>query len=316
MFHTITRLLNRSAVKVLCSLLLCAGMGTWQTAHAQVTAGNTPALLEPSATQFFQNQYLGNPAMAGIDTGLHINAAYRHQWADVQGSPETKFLTADVYAGNRVGLGLNIFNDQAGLIERTRVGLSYAYHLPLHDPRKQLHFGLSLAFNTAYINRKNINGDASDPSVGRFNQRDNYFEGEYGMAYTDGHLTLQGALPNVISLFKKNPNSSVDGGSTYYTAVGYRFTTGNAVSSVEPKVAYRGVQGYDNILDMGANIGFLDDMFNITGLYHTTKSFTAGIGFRYKSIAGIHAFYTSQTGGIKSYVDGTFEVGINIHLFH
>ncbi|HEY0273353.1 MAG TPA: PorP/SprF family type IX secretion system membrane protein, partial [Chitinophaga sp.] len=223
---------------------------------------------------------------------------------------------ADMYAGRRVGLGLNIFNDQAGLIQRTRVGLSYAYHLPLHDPGKQLHFGLSLAFNTAYIDRKNINGDNSDPSVARFNQRDNYFEGEYGMAYTDRHLTVQASLPNVISLVKKDPNDAVNGGTLFYSAVGYRFLTGTAVSAVEPKVAYRDVKGYNNILDFGANVAFLNNAFNITGLYHTTKSFTAGVGFRYKSIVALQGFYTSQTGGIKSYVDGTFEVALTINLFN
>ena len=312
MFHSITRLLKKAAVTT-CSLLLMTG--SWQAARAQ-SAGSTPSLLEPSATQYFQNQYLANPAMAGIDTGLHVNAAYRHQWSDIPGSPETKFLTADYYGGNRVGVGLNIFNDQAGLIERTRVGLTYAYHLPLNDPSKQLHFGLTLAFNTAFINRKNINGDASDPSVSKFNQRDNYFEGEYGMAYTDGHWTLQGALPNVLSIFKKDPNRSVDGGGIFYTAAAYRFNTGEGVSFVEPKVAYRGVQGYDNILDIGANVGFLNNVFNVTALYHTTNSFTGGIGLHYKQIAVLHAFYTSQTGGIKTYVDGTFEVGVTINLFN
>lgn len=307
----------RVAGRLLVVLALVTGCpGLAGQAWAQV-AGTTPALLEPSATQYLQNQYLANPAMAGLDTGLHINAAYRRQWSDVQGSPTTKFLTADYYAGARVGVGLNIFNDQAGLIQRTRVGGSYAYHLPLADDGvKKLHFGLTLAFNTAYIDRKNINGDNSDPSIGRFNQRDNYFEAEYGMAYTDKHLTIQGALPNVFSLFKKEPNDAVNGGTIYYTAIGYRFLGGNAVTSVEPKIAYRGVKGYDNIWDFGANVAFLHNAFSVTGLYHTTKSFTAGVGFQYKNLLRLQGYYTSQTGGIKTYVDGTYEVALLINLFN
>lgn len=306
---------NSRIKKAFYCLFFCGAMLSVRNASAQSTS-STPALLEPSATQYFQNQYLANPAMAGADTGMHINAAYRHQWSDIPGSPTTKFLTADMLVGDRVGLGLNIFNDQAGLLQRTRVGVTYAYHLPLNDPSKQLHFGLSLAFNTAYIDRKNVNGDASDPSIAKYNQRDNYFEGEYGMAYTDGHLNVQAALPNVFGLFKKDPNSSVDGGSVFYTAIGYKFNTNAGVSSVEPKIAFRGVKGYDNIVDLGANVGFLQDVLNVTALYHSTKSVTGGIGVKIKSIAWLHLFYTSQTGGIKTYVDGTFEVAARINLFN
>jgi type IX secretion system PorP/SprF family membrane protein len=166
-------------------LILAAG----SKAGAQ-SLSNAQALLEPSGTQYFQNQYLSNPAMAGIEKGLHLNAAYRKQWSGIDGAPVTKFFTADGAMGNRVGAGLNIFNDVAGLINRTRIGLTYAYHLPLSDADHQLHFGLSLALNVQRIDYKNVNGDATDPSVSAFNRRDDYFEGEYGMAYTDTKLTL------------------------------------------------------------------------------------------------------------------------------
>ncbi len=55
-----------------------------------------PGVLEPSATMFYQNQYLGNAAMAGIDSGLHINAAHRRQWQNsIEGAPVSTFVTAD-----------------------------------------------------------------------------------------------------------------------------------------------------------------------------------------------------------------------------
>lgn len=293
------------------SSLLAAGIS--QQAGAQ-SLSNAQALLEPSGTQYFQNQYLSNPAMAGIEAGVHINAAYRRQWTGIDGAPTTKFFSADAAMGNRVGGGVHVFNDVAGLINRTRVAMTYAYHLPLTNPDQQLHFGLSLAWNVQRLDTKAVNGDPNDPSIGGFNRRDNYFEAEYGMAYTDTKLTLQAAIPNVRSLFTGD-NKAVDGGGIFFTAASYRFAVNESISSIEPKICYRGVRGYDNILDAGVNVSFLNDVANVMAMYHTSKSLTAGIGVNILKTVGIQAMYTTQTGGIKTYVDGTYEIGATINLF-
>lgn len=293
------------------SLLLAAGITGQVSAQ---TLSDVPTLLEPSATQYFQNQYLANPAMAGFQKGVHLNAAYRHQWNGIEGAPVTKFFSADAAFGNRVGGGLHLFNDVAGLINRTRVALSYAYHLPLSNEEQQLHFGLSLAWNVQRLDAKNLNGDAYDPSIGAFNRRDNYFEAEYGMAYTDGHLNIQASLPNLRAIFTGN-NKSVDGGGIFFTSASYRFAVNESISSIEPKVCYRGVRGNKNILDLGMNISVLNDVANVMAMYHTSKSVTAGIGVNILKTVGIQAMYTTQTGGIRTYVDGTYEVGATVNLF-
>jgi type IX secretion system PorP/SprF family membrane protein len=295
-------------------LISCLVLAAGSQAGAQ-SLGNSQALLEPSGTQYFQNQYLGNPAMAGVDKGLRLNAAYRRQWNGVDGAPVTKFFTADYAVADRVGVGLNVFNDVAGLINRTRVGLTYAYHLPLNDADHQLHFGLSLAMNVQRIDYKNLNGDDMDPSVGAFNRRDNYFEGEYGMAYTSTHLTVQAALPNIRSLVKGD-DKTVDGGGIFFTAVSYRFAVDDAITFIEPKIGYRGVKGSDNIIDAGVNVAILNNVANVMAMYHSSKSVTAGIGVKVLKLMGIQAMYTTQTGGIKTYVDGTYEVGVTVNLFN
>lgn len=289
--------------------LLTAGL----KAGAQ-SLSNAQALLEPSGTQYFQNQYLANPSMAGIEKGLHLNAAYKGQLNGIDGAPVTKFFTADYAVGNRVGAGLNIFNDVAGLINRTRVALTYAYHLPLNNPDHQLHFGLSLAWNVQRIDYKNLNGEASDPSVSAFNRRDNYFEAEYGMAYTDTKLTLQAAVPNVRSLVSGD-NKAVDGGGIFFTAASYKFAVDEAISFIEPKLCYRGVRGYNNIIDAGVNVSLLNNVANVMAMYHTSKSLTAGIGVNIMKTVAIQGMYTAQTSGVKTTVDGTYEVGVTVDLF-
>ncbi|WP_119080662.1 PorP/SprF family type IX secretion system membrane protein [Chitinophaga alhagiae] len=298
-------------IRFFCMLLFSAACVNQAVAQS---LGEAPALLQPSGTQWYQNQYLANPAMAGIDTGMHVNAAYRRQWSGMEGAPKTAFFTADGAMTNRVGAGVNVFNDQAGLINRTRIGLTYAYHLPLGARGQRLHFGLSFVFNVQRLNYEHVDGDATDPSLGAFNRRDDYFEAEYGMAYTDGPWTLQAALPNVRALFT-GKDLGVNGGSVFFTAASYRFTLPGAISRIEPKVSYRGVKGYDNILDAGVQICFLNNVASVMGMYHTSESITAGLGFNILKTVQIQALYNAQTGGIKNYVDGAFEVGATVHLF-
>lgn len=297
---------------LLINLILLAAIGS-RPAQGQ-SLGNSQSLLEPSGTQYFTNQYLANPAMAGRDTGVHFNGAYRRQWAGTSGAPETKFFTADALFGARVGGGVTLYNDQAGIMDRTRVGLTYAYHLPVGADGKTLHFGLSVAMNFQRVDYKSVDGDISDPSIGAFNRRDDYFEGEYGMAYTDAHWNIQGAVPNIRALFTGD-DKGVDGGGIFFTAASYAFLPQGVVNRIEPKICYRGVKGYDNILDAGVNITFLDNVANLMGMYHSTKSITVGAGVNIMQTVMLQVMYNTQTGGIKTYVDGSYEIGLKVDLF-
>lgn len=291
-----------------CILLLCC----ISKVSAQ-SLGRTVSNFDPPEAQYFLNQYLANPAMAGLDSGIHINATYRRPWDAIPGAPVSQTLTADMNVGSRVGAGLNIYNDRSGLIRRTKVGLTYAYHLPLGMNTQALHFGLSLAIEVQQLNTKDIDGDTNDPSIGAFNRRDNYFESDFGMAYTDQHLTVQAALPNLIGLVK-NDTKGVSGLTTFYSAVSYRFNTGNEISKVEPKIGYRGVSGADNIIDAGVNVGLLNDRANVFGMYHSSGSISAGAGFSYKSLLTIQAVYITQTSGYSTIMGNSFEIGLRFNI--
>jgi type IX secretion system PorP/SprF family membrane protein len=295
-------------------LLLLGGLCGAQQSKGQ-SIGTSQGLLDPSGTQYFQNQYLANPAMAGLDTGLHVNASYRHQWSGVDGSPVTEFFTADYKLGDRVGVGAHLFSDKAGLLNRTRAGLTYAYRIPLGTNQQQLSFGLSADLNFQHLNMKSLDGDQGDPSIGLFNRRENYFEAEFGVAYTDTHWSIQAALPNVRSAFTGS-DKGIDGGNVFLTSASYRFMMeGDALTSIEPKLVYRGVRGFDNILDAGVNVSFLNNVLSVMGMYHTSKSVTAGMSVNIAKTIAIQALYSTQTGGIRSYVDGTYEIGATINLF-
>src|SRR4051812_25738607 len=88
---------------------------------------NVKAQLNPFQSMYFQNKYIYNPAMAGVEQGLNINTTYRQQWTSFPGTPKTGLITADFQPTERVGVGININDEQAGLIRQTHVMGTYAY---------------------------------------------------------------------------------------------------------------------------------------------------------------------------------------------
>ena len=116
----------------------------------------------PLYTQYQNNGFLLNPAMAGYDGYTSFNVTTRKQWLGFQESPltysfsgQTRLLKRSYRIINkpirnkrkfkpsrsgRVGLGGFVFNDVNGLVSRTGMQFSYAYHI--YMLRSQLSFGL------------------------------------------------------------------------------------------------------------------------------------------------------------------------------
>lgn len=272
------------------------------------------AQLNPLATQYFQNQYLFNPAMAGINDGLNINVSVRKQWSSIPGSPVTEAVSAD-YLLNRAAFGINVYADQSGLLKSTRAVATYAYHIPLGQDNQKLNFGLSAGILSQRVPLDQISGDPGDLSVARYNERKSFLDGDFGTSYTSNSLTIQAALPNLRSVFNQDKDNFAVDRSLFFTAVSYKFNFGEAINAItlEPKASFRGVKGYTNILDVGANLMLAENQLSIQGIYHSTKSTTFGFGLN-KDSYSILAFYTTETAAISNYTNGDFEIGLRLHL--
>jgi len=287
--------------------LICTLTGMQQAAIAQ---------LNPMGALYFQNQYLSNPAMAGSEKGLHLNLGFRQQWSRIPGAPVMQTFTGDYGLNAKVGLGMNVYSDQAGLLKRSRTVLSYAYHLPLNDDDRKLSFGLSLGFMNERISNEDIIGDIGDLNVIRYSQRDTYMDGDFGLAYTSNKLSIQASLPNMKSNFKRDLSTNPVDRSTFFSAISYQVQLSAAEGlAIEPKVAYRGVKDFDNILDAGANLSYANNQVNFFGMYHSSKSATFGLGLNYHSI-GFNAIYTTTATVLSSYASGSFEIGLKLNLLN
>jgi type IX secretion system PorP/SprF family membrane protein len=294
---------NKMRKVLFATLGICGALAIALPASAQI---------RPLGTQYYENQYMSNPSFAGIGEGLNVNLSYRNQWRTIPGSPVTMAFSGD-YRFEKVGVGLTVYNDKAGLIGRTRVMGSYAYHLPLNGENKNLHFGLSLGVMKENLDNNNVVADPDDLLAQRFNQRKPFIDGDFGIAYTNERFTIQGALPNLSKFLQKDELNMIDG-STYFAAMSYKIGTSLDVVSIEPKISFRGAKDIESIWDVGTNLKLENNILSFMGMYRSDKSSVFGVGVNYDKYF-IQCFYTSQLAGDRMRTGGDFEVNLKINLF-
>lgn len=269
--------------------------------------------LNPMGSLYFQNQYLANPAMAGIEQGLQVNAAYKVQWTSVDGAPSMQAVTATYGATDKkIGIGLNFYNENAGVLSRTAIKGTYSYHLPLNDHQSFIDFGVSAGIMNEWIDFDKVIGDLTDQSLSLFNRRSLYADGDFGVNYRNEKITIQGSLPNIKRFFNKDLSKNGIDRSLYMAAISYKFD--NRIYSVEPKLMYRGVEKYKDIIDLAAQFQCWEDKLMANAVYHSTGSITLGVGTFYQKQLHILCLYTSGTSNLRKYSNGEFELALQYYF--
>lgn len=83
----------------------------------------------------FNGLYL-NPAYAGSHEVVDLMAIYRHQWAGIDGAPQTGNLSVHgALRRNQYGLGLTVFGDHIGLTTSISATGSFAYRIKVRKTK-------------------------------------------------------------------------------------------------------------------------------------------------------------------------------------
>lgn len=271
------------------------------------------AQLRPANAIYYFNEYLMNPAMAGKEKSTNISLGYRQQMTSFSGAPQNQFLTVDHGFDSKSGLGIKINNDKAGLLKQTSIAATYAYHLPLGD-QDWLSFGVSATFTNHRLNDRLMSGDPDDPDATEVNQRKTYIDSDFGVAYRSESLTIQGVFPNMIATLNKSRITEIDY-TLFYSAITYRIVTGLGLA--EPKLAFRGIKGFKNVVDFGTNFLFnstTKNQFNLLGIYHSSNNATFGLGITVNNNFSFNSSYTMGTSQLQGYTIGDLELGVSLKL--
>jgi type IX secretion system PorP/SprF family membrane protein len=274
------------------------------------------AQLNTMSSTYYQNPYLSNPSMAGIVEKFEVSAAVKAQWTSVDGAPIIQTLTATYGSpSKKLGLGLFLYNESAGLLRRTNFKATYAYHLKLNNEDQFIDFGASVGAINEWIDLNKIQGDASEQTIQDFNARKMKFESDFGMAFRTKSLTVQAAIPNLMATFGKSELKDVVDRSLYMASVGYKFfAKPGTLTSIEPMVTYHGVANFEDLFDVGLNVQMFENKLQLNSIYHNTNSVTVGIGTVYKKQLSILCQYTTNTADLQTYSNGEFEIGLKYNI--
>ncbi|MFK7757970.1 MAG: type IX secretion system membrane protein PorP/SprF [Flavobacteriales bacterium] len=134
------------------------------------------------STQYVFNPYLVNPAVAGTDVNTPIMASYRQQWAGFNGAPTTYTLSGHGSLVNSVGLGVIVFNDDAGgALSTTGAEITGAYKVDLNND-DQISFGLSAVISSLQFDNTGLEViDTDDLELAAGVEQSTNFDANFGL---------------------------------------------------------------------------------------------------------------------------------------
>jgi len=184
-------------------------------------------------SQYMFNMLALNPAYAGSRDVLSMTGLYRNQWSGIEGAPQTATFTIDMPLNReRVGVGLQVYNDRLGEWNETGALASYAFRIKVGD-RSTMALGLqggaiSLRWNLADV-ITSVNG--GDPA---FAQNISKFLPSFGTGiYLSNDRSYLGfSVPQLIK------NRLLGNGSTASAVVQRRhaYAMGGFVISLSPSL--------------------------------------------------------------------------------
>lgn len=222
------------------------------------------------------------------------------------------YATAEYNPESRAAYGLNFTSDRAGLITNSRILGTFAYHLPLGDEEQKLNFGLSLGARFLSLDKSKISGNIDDPTIQNFDEG-GALDGDFGISYTTKLFTVQAAVPNLNNTFFENDNGErryVDS-QIFYSAASYKIYLSSRINdfNIEPLIAYRGIRGYKDIVDIGGNFNMPEYKMNISMMYHTNEVISGAFGITLEKL-GIFLSYSSFIGNTGAFANDGFELGL------
>lgn len=130
----------------------------------------------PQYSQWFWNLVAINPAFSGIKPCLEIKSAYRNQWANLDGSPNSGFLTFSVpiytqrkkFYTPRQGCGFKFESEKIGPFSMNQLNLNYAAHFNF-TPDTRLSIGISAGMKQWVFDKNKLTTWDPDPAMQQSN---------------------------------------------------------------------------------------------------------------------------------------------------
>lgn len=272
----------------------------------------------PHFSQYYVNDFLINPAVAGTKDYFEGKSTHRYQWEGITDAPRTYTLSVNGPTKNqKMGLGGYLFTDIVGPTRRTGFNLAYAYHLQLSKELK-LSFGISAGLLQFVIDGSKItlrdegdviltNGVQSvlvpDAGFGTYLYHNKFYVG----------FSAPQLLNNKVNFFDngKNPNGRLP--AHFFLTGGYKYAISNDFM-LEPSFFIKYVDPTPLQYDISLRVLYQQKVW-LAGTYRHDDAIAASIGYILNNTFTVAYAYDFTTTNIRNQISGSHELMIGVRFF-
>jgi type IX secretion system PorP/SprF family membrane protein len=305
---------------------------------------------QPHYTQYVINNYILNPALAGIENYTDIKISHRHQWVGLQDAPVTSYFTFHTPIGKKDdrttatsfetpdenprgrnflqdfqaakphhGIGVKIINDRSGPINRFAGYISYAYHIGL-TAKTSLAAGFEAGIVNTSLDRSKLDFglvNPLDPAVfnsGNINQlRPDFGAGLwlYGSDYFVG-ASVQQVIPQSLYFSGNKLNTQSKTIPHVFVSAGYRFLLDDDISML-PSCMVKFVYPAPVQIDINCKWQYRDLLWVGAG-YRLKDGINAMLGLNVSNTFNVSYAYDYTTSALNTVSKGTHEIVLGFIL--
>ena len=274
----------------------------------------------PQFTQYMINDYVFNPAIAGIESNYQMKTNIRNQWVGVVDAPRTTVLSIyGKYRESNVGLGGVVFSDQVGPTSRTGLSLSYAYHFSLTDKMK-MSLALAGGFTQIKIDPKHLHFKQFEPQAQGGILSSSVPDATFAFYLYTKDWYIGASIPQLLNsnlgffeddyleTYNLNPDGSLE--RHYFAMTGYKWKV-NYDYVIEPSVLLKSVVPADPVIDIGVKVTYQNKLWLGTN-YRSSGAIGLLLGYSIGDRYLIGYSYDMVTSGLGDYTSGSHEFMLGI----
>jgi len=304
----------------------------------------------PHYTQYILNNYILNPAVAGIENYTDVKISHRHQWVGLDGAPVTTYITIHgplkkkdyervsatgfhaagenprgkaywqdyTKAEPHSGIGLTILNDRTGPLNSFAAYGTYAYHVGI-SARTSISAGISAGIKNTTLNASKLAFETPiDPAVAgsdylnKLTPEINAGIWLYAADYFAG-VSFQNVVPSKLKFALDTVRLA--GGKLIphtFISAGYKFFLSDDITFL-PSTLIKFVTSTPISFDLNAKVQFQDLLWLGAG-YRYQDSWAAMAGINISSTINIGYSYDITTSKLNTVSNGSHEIVLGFLL--
>ena len=265
---------------------------------------------QPLYSQYLQNAFVLNPAIAGTLGYTEIKTVNRYQWTGLAGAPQTNTLSVNSGVdGKNIGLGGYVFTDRLGPVQKTGISATYAYHIKT-GKQSMFSMGLSGMFYLYKLNATDLKFDATtntdnvllygnfkayNPNVG------------FGMYYKGPNYFFGLSVPELIPVKISTSQDFfvVQEKQHYFFNAGVTMKMSDNID-LAPSMLFKYVNGAPSQIDVNAIVDMKKTIY-IGASYRSGAAIVLLFGYKFKNVFQFGYSYDITTSGLSPYTKGSHE---------